>query len=87
MTAKHLIVTLSLTLAAGATLAAIKHGHAEAPGSTAVAECAEIATTAIPRVIVTARRDQARAAEAPVARVVVTARRIGTSQVAAAATN
>ena len=72
MHAKHLIATLALTLAAGATFAALKHGHVETPKSTPVADCAE---PAIPRVVVTARRAQAQAAEAPVARVVVIVRR------------
>ncbi|TAK51492.1 MAG: hypothetical protein EPO27_02785 [Betaproteobacteria bacterium] len=75
MIAKHLIALLSLTLAAGATFAAFSHGPVEAPRAAAMAECAEPAAPAIPRVVVTARRDQARTVEVPVARVVVTARR------------
>lgn len=81
MTARHLFAILSLTLAAGAAFAAIKQGQAITP--TPVAGC-ESPAPAIPRVVVTAHRDQARQTEPPIARVVVTARRIGTSQVAAA---
>ena len=76
MNAKHLILTLSLAFAAGAAAAAGEPGRAEpskavpAAGSTSVA---------IPRVVVTASRAQAKAlvqsAETPVARVVVTAPR------------
>lgn len=82
MTAKHLIATLTLTLAAGATFAAIKHGQTEAPNPVAV--CAESSQSAIARVVVTARRDRALTTEAPVARVVVTARRTGSNSLAAA---
>ena len=83
MNAKHLIATLSLMLAAGATYAALKHGQVEASRSTTAAECAEVSEAAIPRVVVTARRDQAQGAEAPVARVVVTARRAEAGQIVA----
>jgi len=84
MNAKHLIATLSLMLAAGATFAALKHGHVKVPRSMPAAECAQVSEAAIPRVVVTARRDQAQAAEAPVARVVVTARRVEAGQIVAA---
>ena len=79
MNAKHLILTLSLTLGAGAALAAIKYGHVE---PVKAAPAVETTVTAIPRVVITASR--VRAAEAPVARVVVVGRRIGASQVVAA---
>ena len=84
MNAKHLIVTLSLMRAAGATLAALKRGNVEAPKSMPAAECVEVTEAAIPRVVVTARRDQVQGAETPVARVVVTARRVAAGQVVAA---
>lgn len=87
MNAKHLIAALALTLAAGATLAALKHGQVEAPKAAPVADCAEVSEAAIPRVVVTARRDQAQAAEAPVARVVVIARRTQAGPAIAAAGN
>lgn len=80
MNARHLIAMLILALAAGATFAALKHGRVAAP----VAKCAEAAVAAIPRVVVTARRDQA---EAPVARVVVTARRTQAGSAVAAASH
>ena len=76
MNARHLIAALALTLAAGATFAALKHGPVEAPRASTTVECADPAAAAIPRVVVTARRDAAQAAEAPIARVVVTAKRI-----------
>lgn len=82
MTAKHLIATLALTLAAGAAFAAIRHAPAVTPGP--AAGC-ETAAQSIPRVVVIAHRDRTARAEAPVPRVVITARRIGTRDVAAAA--
>ncbi|TAK41419.1 MAG: hypothetical protein EPN19_09850 [Betaproteobacteria bacterium] len=85
MNAKHLIALLTLTLTAGATFAAFRHGAVEAPRAAAVADCAEPAAAAIPRVVVTAHRDQARSVEAPVARVVVTGRRIQSGPAVAAA--
>ena len=87
MNAKHLIATLSLMLAAGATLAALKHGNVEVPRSMRAAGCAEVSAPAVPRVVVTARRDQAQSAEAPVPRVVVTARRSQTGAAVATASN
>lgn len=87
MNARHLIATLTLMLAAGATLAALNHGRVEAPRSMPAAECAEGSEAAIPRVVVTARRDQAQSAEAPVPRVVVTARRSQTGAAVATASN
>lgn len=87
MNAKHLIVTLSLMLAAGATFAALKLGHLEVAESTPVAECAEAYATLIPRVVITASRDIAKSAEAPVARVVVTARRSEAGSLIARASN
>lgn len=87
MNARHLIAALALTLAAGATFAALKQGHAETPKATPVADCADAAIAAIPRVVVTARRDAARSAEAPVARIVVTAKRLHAGTPVAAAVN
>lgn len=85
MNARHLIVTLALLFAAGAAVAALKHGPVEAPRAAGAAECAETAAPVIPRVVITARRAHADAAEAPIARVVVTARRSQTGPVVAAA--
>ena len=76
MKAKHLILTLSLALAASATVAAIKHGHVELSKA---ALAPESTTGAIPRVVVTASRAQAKALaesyDAQVRRVVLTAPR------------
>ncbi len=76
MNAKHLILTLSLALAASAAAAANEHGRVEPSKATQIAESTSVA---IPRVVVTASRAQAKALaqtnEAPVARVVVTAPR------------
>jgi hypothetical protein len=87
MNARHLIAALTLTLAAGATFAALKQGQAETPKATPVADCADATAVAIPRVVVTARRDAARSTEAPVARVVVTAKRVQAGTPIAAAVN
>ncbi|OGA29244.1 MAG: hypothetical protein A3I65_04290 [Betaproteobacteria bacterium RIFCSPLOWO2_02_FULL_68_150] len=87
MNARHLIVTLALLFAAGATVAALKHGPVETPRAAGAAECAETAAPEIPRVVITARRGHADAAEAPIARVVVTARRNQTGPAIAAASN
>lgn len=84
MNTKHLIATLALALAAGAAFAAFKHGPVETPRAVAAAECADPAAAAIPRVVVTARRDQAAVAETHLARVVVTARRTQTGPAVAA---
>jgi len=78
MKAKHLILTLSLTLGAGAAVAAIKYGHLE---PVVAAPAVETCVSAIPRVVVTASRSQA--AEAPIARIVVAARRANASPVVA----
>ena len=80
MNAKHLVATLALTLAAGVTFAALKQAPVEIPRAALptpalAAECADAMTPGIPRVVVTAKRDQ----EAQVARIVVTAKR-GTVQ-------
>lgn len=76
MKARHLILTLSLALAASAAVAAINHGRVELSKTTPAAASAP---AAIPRVVITASRAQARALaqsdEAPVARIVVTAPR------------
>jgi hypothetical protein len=66
MKAKNLILTLSLTLGAGAAVAAIKFRDVE-PGKSAPA--VETTSAAIPRVVVNAPKTQS--AETPVARVVV----------------
>ena len=63
MNAKHLILAGVVTVGASAAAPAINYGHPE-PVNAVKAE-----TTAIPRVVVTAKR-----LEAPVARVVVTAK-------------
>ena len=57
MKSRHLIVTLSLALAAGAAAAALSRGSAE-PALQAVQPCMEqVAEDAIPRVVVTATRE------------------------------
>ena len=71
MNAKHLVATLALMLAAGATFAALKQGPVESVPSVAAADCAE---APIARIVVTAQRGAVDAA-APVARITVTARR------------
>ena len=76
MNAKHLVATLALTLAAGVTFAALKQAPVETPRAALptpalAAECADAMTPGIPRVVVTAKREQ----EAQVARIVVTAKR------------
>lgn len=76
MNAKHLILAAVVTVWASAAVAAINYGHPE-PRNTANAD-----TSAIPRVVVTAKRIEA--AEAPVARIVVVGRRIDVTQVVAA---
>lgn len=68
MKARRLISVLALTLAAGAAIAAISYRPAAPLG----AEC-EDAAPAIPRVVVTATRAQAEAAQ--VTRVVIVAPR------------
>mgnify|MGYP001589000119 CR=1 FL=1 len=78
MKAKYLILILSLTLGAGAAVAAIKLNRI-AP----VTAAATVATSpsAIPRVVVTASRTQV--TEAPIARIVVIGRRVDANQVVA----
>ena len=57
MKSRHLIATLSLTLAAGAAAAALSRGSAE-PVSQAAQPCMEqVADDRIPRVVVTATRE------------------------------
>ena len=74
MNAKHLILTLSLAFAVNA--GASEPGRVEPSGATGASAGTSVA---IPRVVVTASRAQARAiaqsAETPIARVVVTAPR------------
>lgn len=76
MKAKHLILMLSLALAASAAVAAINQRPVELSKAS---PAAENAPAAIPRVVVTASRAQARALaqsdETAVARVVITAPR------------
>ena len=56
MKSRHLIATLSLTLAAGAAAAALSRGTAE-PAPQGAQPCMEqVAADAIPRVVVTATR-------------------------------
>lgn len=78
MNAKRLIAMSILALAAGATFAAFNRNSAESQRQSAASACAETtaAVPAIPRVVVTARRDLAQSTETPVARVVVTASRL-----------
>lgn len=76
MNAKPLILILSLTLAAGVAAAAISRGTANPARPASVAGCADqVSEDAIPRVVVTARRDQVDAAAVEIPRVVVTGRR------------
>ena len=76
MKAKHLILTLSLTLAAGAAAAALSRGAADPARQNPVTECDDQASTgAIPRVVITARRDRVDAAGGDIPRVIVTGRR------------
>ena len=70
MHAKPLILTLILSLGAGAAAATIKYGHTEAARA---AQAVETAAPAVPRIVVVGSR--AHVAEAPVARIVVIARR------------
>ena len=57
MKPKHLILTLSLTLAAGAAAAALSRGNAE-PGSQAAQPCMEQpGADGIARVVITAKRE------------------------------
>ena len=76
MKAKHLILTLSVALAASGAVAAIRHGLVDLSKTTPAAEST---TVVIPRVVVTASPAKAEALgqshEAPVARVVVRAPR------------
>lgn len=76
MNARHLILTLSLTLAGGVAAAALSRGAADPARPASVPECGDQALQgAIPRVVVTARRDQLDAAAVEIPRVVVTGRR------------
>lgn len=67
MNAKNLFLTLTLTLAAGFTIALINYKHI---GPVAAAETS---VPAIPRVVVTASRNQL--AEARITRIVITGHR------------
>ena len=82
MNAKHLSLVLFLTLAAGVATGAIKHGDI---GSTKVVAPQE-AIGEIPRIVVTASRDQADAegCEQSIPRIVVVGRRADLGKVAAA---
>jgi len=66
-----LILTLSLTLGAGAAIAAIKYGHIE---PVKAARAVETPQAVIPRVVVTASKAQV--AEASITRIVVVGRRV-----------
>lgn len=76
MNAKHLILTVSLALVAGAAAAAGESGRVVPSKATGASTSTSVA---IPRVVVTVSRAQAKAlaqsAMTPVARVVVTAPR------------
>lgn len=78
MKANRLIAMSILALAAGATFAAFNLDSAESRRQSAASGCTETTAPApaIPRVVVTARRDLTQSAETPVARVVVTASRL-----------
>jgi hypothetical protein len=57
MKSRHLVITLSLTLAAGAAAAALSRGTAE-PASQASEPCMEqVSYGAIPRVVITAAHE------------------------------
>jgi hypothetical protein len=56
MKSRHLIVTLSLALAAGAAAAALSRGSAE-PATQAAQPCMEQAVEGIARVVITATRE------------------------------
>jgi hypothetical protein len=57
MKSRHLVITLSLTLAGGAAAAALSRGTVE-PASQASQPCMEqVSEDAIPRVVVTATRE------------------------------
>lgn len=84
MNAKHLILTLCLTLAAGAAPATFSPGAADPARSNRVAACDHQASAgAIPQVVITARRGQADAAAVQIPRVVVTGYRPDAAPVAA----
>ena len=53
MNAKHLILTILLTLGAGVAVAAIKYGHSEAAKAP---QAAETSATAVPRIVIIGRR-------------------------------
>lgn len=76
MNVKPLILAAVVTVWASAAVAAINYGHPE-PRNTVDTD-----TSAIPRVVVTAKRIEA--AEASVARIVVVGRRIDANQVVTA---
>jgi len=77
MNAKRLVATSILVLTAGVTFAALHQGTVQSPRLGAP-ECDDAAVTApaIPRVVVTARKDPVQSTETPIARVVVTASRL-----------
>lgn len=63
-----LAATLQISGAAyGATPAALSQGPAEAPRAAPVAKCGDVAACAVPRIVITARRDGAQSPPAPVA--------------------
>ena len=76
MTAKHLILTLSLTLAAGVAAAALSRGAMAPARPVPAGECGERAPeAAIPRIVVTGRPSQADQSEVEYPRVVVVGHR------------
>ena len=83
MNAKHLSLVLFLTLVAGVATAAIKHGELGSPKGALIVQNTD---SAIPRVVVTAKRqqDNAEDCETTIPRIVVVGRRIDAGQVAAA---
>lgn len=81
MKAKHLILTLTLSLSAGAAVAAITCGRTEPATAAPAAPAAVSSATAIPRVVVTASRILT--TDAPIARIVVVGHRANASQAVA----
>lgn len=82
MNAKHLILTLTLILAAGAALAALNRGAADPTSSAPSPECVvQASAPAIPRVAVSGPQTDMDTVPAAVPRVVVIGKRPGASAV------
>ena len=64
MNAKHLILTCSLAIAVSAADAAHMYGHLDKPDKSRPPAATEALAPAIPRVVITATKEQARAAKA-----------------------